>query len=249
MDDPDLRQLRAFVTVAEQRHFGRAAERLAISQQAASKRIAALERELGVRLLERGPAAVRLTEAGQQLLAPARAALAAGQAAVAAVRQRSAPARLDVWGHLYEPLRTVREVLAAAPGLTVEVGPARDLGAVAGALAWRERRRVRPPPAGRRAESAHRLVRLEPVDVVLPAGHPLARADRLRPPTWPRCGWCCPPTRPGWTSWPGSASASASRCCPARPTSAWPTCWNGSAPSPTAAPCCPPNSRSPSRPA
>ncbi|WP_033215726.1 LysR family transcriptional regulator [Kitasatospora phosalacinea] len=182
MDDPDPRQLRAFVAVAEQRHFGRAAEQLAISQQAASKRIAALERELGVRLLERGPAAVRLTDAGRRLLGPARAALAAGQAAVAAVRQRAEPARLDVWGHLYEPLRTVREVLAVATGPTVEVGPARDFGAVAGALARGEIAAGfgRHQPGAER-ESAHRLVRLEPVDVVLPAAHPLARADRLRP--------------------------------------------------------------------
>ncbi|MFB7944050.1 LysR family transcriptional regulator [Kitasatospora phosalacinea] len=182
MDDPDLRQLRAFVTVAEQRHFGRAAEQLAITQQAASKRIAALERELGVRLLERGPAAVQLTDAGQQLLAPARAALAAGQAVVAAVRQRSAPARLDVWGHLYEPLRTVREALAAGPGPTVEVGPARDLDAVAAALVRGESAAGfgRHQPGAER-ELAHRLVRLEPLDAVLPADHPLARAERLRP--------------------------------------------------------------------
>ncbi|MFE2349888.1 LysR family transcriptional regulator [Kitasatospora cineracea] len=182
MDDPDLRQLRAFVAVAEQRHFGRAAEQLAITQQAASKRIAALERELGVQLLDRGPAAVQLTDAGRRLLDPARAALAAGQAALAAVRQRAAPARLDVWGHLFEPLRTVRDALAAAPGLTVEVGPARDLDAVAAALVRGESAagfgRHQPCAGG---ELAHRLVRLEPVDAVLPADHPLARADRLRP--------------------------------------------------------------------
>ncbi|BAJ28606.1 MULTISPECIES: LysR family transcriptional regulator [Kitasatospora] len=182
MDDPDLRQLRAFVAVAEQRHFGRAAEQLAISQQAASKRIAALEGELGVRLLDRGPAYVRLTDAGQRLLAPARAALAAGRAAVAAVRQQAAPARLDVWGHLFEPLRTVREVLSGISGLTVEVGAARDLDAVAAALSRGESAAGfgrHQPGSGR--ELAHRLVRLEPVDAVLPAAHPLARADRLRP--------------------------------------------------------------------
>ncbi|MFJ1794852.1 LysR family transcriptional regulator [Kitasatospora griseola] len=180
--DPDLGQLRAFVTVADQRHFGRAAQQLAITQQALSKRIARLEQELDTRLLDRGPAAVRLTAAGERLLDPARTALAAGQAALAAVRRLAEPARLDVWGHLFEPLRTVREVLAAATGLTIEVGPARDLAAVAAALDRGESAagfgRHHTGPDG---QLAHRLVRLEPVDAVLPAAHPLARVETLRP--------------------------------------------------------------------
>ncbi|KIQ62214.1 LysR family transcriptional regulator [Kitasatospora griseola] len=180
--DPDLGQLRAFVTVADQRHFGRAAQQLAISQQALSKRIARLEQELDTRLLDRGPAAVRLTATGERLLDPARTALAAGQAALAAVRRPAEPARLDVWGHLFEPLRTVREVLAAAPESTIEVGPARDLAAVAAALDRGESAagfgRHHTGPDG---QLAHRLVRLEPVDAVLPAAHPLARAETLRP--------------------------------------------------------------------
>ncbi|GGQ81727.1 LysR family transcriptional regulator [Kitasatospora griseola] len=180
--DPDLGQLRAFVTVADQRHFGRAAQQLAISQQALSKRIARLEQELDTRLLDRGPAAVRLTAAGERLLDPARTALAAGQAALAAVRRPAEPARLDVWGHLFEPLRTVREVLATAPESTIEVGPARDLAAVAAALDRGESAagfgRHHTGPDG---QLAHRLVRLEPVDAVLPAAHPLARAETLRP--------------------------------------------------------------------
>ncbi|MFJ8442954.1 LysR family transcriptional regulator [Kitasatospora griseola] len=180
--DPDLGQLRAFVTVADQRHFGRAAQQLAITQQALSKRIARLEQELDTRLLDRGPAAVRLTAAGERLLDPARTALAAGQAALAAVRRPAEPARLDVWGHLFEPLRTVREVLADATELTIEVGPARDLAAVAAALDRGESAagfgRHHTGPDG---QLAHRLVRLEPVDAVLPAAHPLARAETLRP--------------------------------------------------------------------
>ncbi|MEV7121368.1 LysR family transcriptional regulator [Kitasatospora griseola] len=180
--DPDLGQLRAFVTVADQRHFGRAAQQLAISQQALSKRIARLEQELDTRLLDRGPAAVRLTAAGERLLDPARTALAAGQAALAAVRRPAERARLDVWGHLFEPLRTVREVLATAPESTIEVGPARDLAAVAAALDRGESAagfgRHHTGPDG---QLAHRLVRLEPVDAVLPAAHPLARAETLRP--------------------------------------------------------------------
>jgi DNA-binding transcriptional LysR family regulator len=51
----DLAQVRAFVEVAEQLHFGRAATRLFLTQQALSKRIQRLERALGQPLLVRGP--------------------------------------------------------------------------------------------------------------------------------------------------------------------------------------------------
>ena len=81
----ELRALRYFVTVAEERHFGRAAERLHVAQPAVSQQIARLERELGTRLLDRSPRKVALTDAGTRVLDAARDALAAAdQVAVAA---------------------------------------------------------------------------------------------------------------------------------------------------------------------
>lgn len=80
---PELRQLRAFVAVAEDLNFTRAAGRLFIAQQAVSRAVAQLERELGVTLLERTTREVRLTAAGEALLSSGRRALAGVDAALA----------------------------------------------------------------------------------------------------------------------------------------------------------------------
>lgn len=68
----DLRQLRYFVTVAEEGSLTRAAARIPVAQQSLSEQIRALERQVGAPLLIRGPRGVRLTDVGAALLGEAR---------------------------------------------------------------------------------------------------------------------------------------------------------------------------------
>ena len=178
--DLDMAQVRAFVHAAQELHFGRAAGDLAISQQALSKRIARLESLLGTKLFARLGHTVALTETGRRFLEPARRALAAADDAVRAAVSEDRPLRVDVWGHLYAPMRTLAQV--AAQDQELELGHGRDLPAVTTALLHGDidaaLGRVHPPlPAG----LTHRLVRLEPVDVILSADHPLAAQPALRP--------------------------------------------------------------------
>ena len=68
----ELRHLRYFVGVAEEQHFGRAAERLHVAQPALSRQIQDLEREMGFLLFDRLPRGVRLSAAGNVFLSDAR---------------------------------------------------------------------------------------------------------------------------------------------------------------------------------
>lgn len=80
---PTIAQLRAFVTVAEQKHFVSAANKLGISQPSLSQALAALESGLGIQLIERSTRRVIVTPIGEQLLPFAKATLEAADAFVA----------------------------------------------------------------------------------------------------------------------------------------------------------------------
>ncbi|MET9886105.1 LysR family transcriptional regulator [Streptomyces sp. NPDC006430] len=127
----ELRQLRCFVTVAEELHFGRAAEKLLLGQPAVSQQVKHLERELKVELFDRSPRYVRLTPAGERFLPAARDVLAAEDAARALAADLAAPAvlRLGTITGLGERLDLILDTYQRrAPGVRVELhaAPVRD---------------------------------------------------------------------------------------------------------------------------
>jgi len=94
-----LRHLTFFVTVADVRHFGHAADDLQMTQPPLSQGIQRLERQLGLRLFERGPGGVSLTAAGSELLPLARRALESADSwsrAAAEVARRTQPVLVGV---------------------------------------------------------------------------------------------------------------------------------------------------------
>lgn len=119
----ELRQLRYFVTLAQELHFGRAAASEHIVQSALSQQLARLERELGVLLLERSTHHVQLTQAGSAFLIEARQILAhVSRAAIAAQRAAdSAPAlRVGVVDASYDSMpRILRQVQRRYPDLEI----------------------------------------------------------------------------------------------------------------------------------
>lgn len=182
--DPDLHGMRAFVAVADELHFGRAAARLFLTQQALSKRIRRLEEALAAPLFERTTRRVELTAAGRRFLPLARDAIAAYDAAVAAVRGAATPLRVEVFAERFSPLRILRETVEHSPGLRVEStmrqGLATALPAVRSGELDAAFGRVHDLGYPWPAELDHRAVHIEPLHAFVDVEHPLADRSVLR---------------------------------------------------------------------
>jgi DNA-binding transcriptional LysR family regulator len=181
----DIKPLRYFVTLAETRHFGRAAARLNLSQPPLSRQLAALEASLGVTLVERSPRSVTLTAAGERFYADAKAILAAVEQAVS---NAQAAAQGDA-GKL-----AIGFTMCAA--YNVVPGYARAFGAAFPEVALRLREVVSNDLAEQVLAGhidaaimfptipdkglATRTILSEPLCVALSRGHPRARARRLK---------------------------------------------------------------------
>jgi len=181
VDPPiELRQLRYFVAVAEELHFGRAAERLYMSQSPLSRAIRELERDVGLVLFRRTTRRVELTPAGEALLVRARRALAEVQLGVEDAR-RAADGDAAVLHVGHGPLsRGIAARIGAALGealLDEDVSPellrrvaARELVAAV----------VLETPAGGRPGGVRiDALRDEPLLAALPPGHPYAAAAAI----------------------------------------------------------------------
>jgi DNA-binding transcriptional LysR family regulator len=201
----ETRELRYFVAVAEELHFGRAAQRLGIAQPPLSRAISQLERRVGVALLERTSRSVALTAAGEVLLHEGRAALDAVAAAEHRARragQATAGAAGVVLaakaGASSELLAKLLDAYAAEPGsVPVEVvlsGPGEQAGLLRDGRADVA---VLHHPFDDTAGFDTEALATEGQVAVLPAGHPLSTRAELRladladvpdlpQPRWPR---------------------------------------------------------------
>ncbi|MEU1268116.1 LysR family transcriptional regulator [Streptomyces sp. NPDC005799] len=184
--DVHVRDLRYFVTVAEELHFTRAAERLYVSQPALSKQIRALERQLGVQLLRRDRQGVELTPAGAELLPHARRVIEAWAEGASAMREaRTALRSTLVVGMSTSPgrgglLPAIRSRFTAAhPGATVRLRQVSWEDPTAGladgeadvAFVWL--------PLPDQERYAWTVVAEEPRLVALPDTHPLAARPEI----------------------------------------------------------------------
>ena len=184
----ELRQLECFVAVTEEANFTRAAARLHIVQSAVSATIKSLERELGAALLDRNSKRVLLTDAGTALLPAARAALGAAREAADAVAEVQGGLRgtLRLGTLTSVPIIDLPALLGAFhrqhPGVLLQTtaAPSGTQGLVDALL---ERRLdlafvswPGPPPAGVALTDLASSV----LDLVVPAGHPLAGRASVR---------------------------------------------------------------------
>jgi DNA-binding transcriptional LysR family regulator len=182
----ELRHLRYFVAVAEERHFGRAAARLHIAQPPLSQQIRRFEAELGEPLLYRTTRSVELAPAGEVLLQRAHQILAAVDSAIDDARRaaRGEYGRLAI-GFTGSVTYAILPSLAAAlrrelPGVTLDLRgelltPAQVAQLRDGTL---DLGLLRPPVHER--ELRTEVLRSEPLVAVLPVSHPLADSEAVR---------------------------------------------------------------------
>jgi DNA-binding transcriptional LysR family regulator len=190
MDALETRELRYFIAVAEELHFGRAAERLGMAQPPLSRAIQRLERRLGVLLLDRDRHGVSLTGAGETLLHEGRAALDAVTAAARRTRRTGGADRpggrrdrlvLAVKaGASHELLHKLLDAYAAEPGAAeIEVLPS---GTCEQGEMLRDGRAdvaLMHKPFNSLAGFDSEELMTEGQIAVLPAGHPLAARKSL----------------------------------------------------------------------
>jgi DNA-binding transcriptional LysR family regulator len=184
-DAVDLKAVRTFVAVADSGQFQEASAVLAITQQAVSKRIAALEKELGVRLFTRAARGAELTADGHAFLPHARELLLAEERAAASVRLGRRALRVDVIGARLAPAGLLRGFHEAHPDIALDVVTLFDVDSAltalrSGAIDASFRAVAmpgRPLPRGVAAAPVYE----EPLQLLTGPGHALAGRRRVSP--------------------------------------------------------------------
>jgi DNA-binding transcriptional LysR family regulator len=177
----ELRQLHYFVVLAEELHFGRAAERLHIVQPAVSQQLRRLEAELGATLVARSTRRVALTDAGLRFLPEARAVLAAADRARASFARDAAPSTVrlgtstGVGARLPALLAQLRRRVPGASVELVRVPAGERLRRVADGTLDAALLRGTAGHAGVQTVA----VWTDPIAVALPSAHPLAAASTI----------------------------------------------------------------------
>jgi DNA-binding transcriptional LysR family regulator len=181
----ELRQLRYFKAVAEELHFGRAGEKLAVAQPALSRQVQALEKELRVDLFDRTRRRVRLTEAGKVFLAATTRLLALAEQMVEAARRagRGETGRLIVafvGSAMYGPLPTaLRAFRDRFPGIDLVLDETETTVQHRALLESRIDVGLLRAPFNDPELVAETLLR-EPIIVALPRRHALGRRAELK---------------------------------------------------------------------
>lgn len=200
----DAEALRTFVAVAETGQFQAAADELRVSQQAVSKRIATLERHLGVTLLVRTSRGSRPSLDGQVLLPHAKRALTALERAEQAVRPGSRPLRVDVLNRRIAPAQAVYRFYRSHPEMNLDAVTLSDANAAQAAQAVLEGTvdasfRALPADQVPAGVSAERLLDAH-LELLVGPGHPMADAAWVRPADLAGHRIWIPGIRPG-TEW------------------------------------------------
>jgi DNA-binding transcriptional LysR family regulator len=181
----DLDAVRTFVAVADAGQFREAALTLSITQQAVSKRVAALEKQLAVRLFTRTARGARLTVDGQVFLPHARDLLRAEERAAASVQPGRRALRVDVIGRRLAPADLLRGFHHAHPEIALDAVTLFDaeaaLAAVRSGTIDASFRALTLParqlPDGIEAARVHD----EPIELLTGPGHALAAARVVTP--------------------------------------------------------------------
>ncbi|UYP18599.1 LysR family transcriptional regulator [Rhodococcus sp. Z13] len=199
----EIQQVKAFLAVAEELHFGRAAQRLHMAQPPLSRTIRRLEKELGAELFERSTRSVRLTESGRALVEPARNILDACRLAEMAVASagsgQTGRVRIGFAGSSSHSLvgRWAKLVRRTHPGIEFVLDSSAYASEAlnklaAGALDIGIVRLLFSPPG-----IASRVIARESLVVALPAEHPLAGCEKVGLADLATEPWVMLPAEPG----------------------------------------------------